>query len=125
MVKVSRHTLYLSEKCNKRLGLPHDGLAWILTKPKNVAPLAEEDQFASDPIQLICFVNSFLLLFGQPRKTIWIEIIPQWWWHRLISILYESSSGCCATRWCKMHVHASIVVDKVFDELKVIWVEQI
>jgi len=116
---------YLLEKGDKMRGLPHEGSAWVFTRPKNVALLAKEDQFTGDPIQLICLVDSLLLLFGQPRETIGIEIISQWWWHRLISILYESSSGCCATRWCKMHVHTSVVIDEVLGKLQMIWVKQI
>ena len=85
----------------------------------------KEDQFTGDPIQRIRLVDPLLLLFGQPRETIGIEIISQWWWHRLISILYESSSGCCATRWCKMHIYTSVVVDEFFDKLQMIWVKQI
>ena len=57
MMKISRHTLNLAEKFNKRLCLPHEGSARVLTRPKNVTTLAEEDQFASDAIQFICFSN--------------------------------------------------------------------
>ena len=104
-------------------GLPHEGSAWVFARPKNIALLAQEDQFTGDLIQLICFVDTFLLFFGQPWETIRIEIISQWWWHRLISILYESGSGCCATRWCKMHIYTSVVVDEFFDILQMIWVK--
>ena len=123
VMQVGRHVLNLSEKGNEMCGLPHEGSAWVFAGPKNVALLAQEDQFTGDPIQLICFVHSFLLFLGQPREAVGIGVISQRWWHRLISILDESGSGCCATRWCKMHIYTNAVVDEFLDKLQMIGVK--
>ena len=57
MVKVSGHILYLLEKGDEMRSLPHEGSAWVFTRPKNVALLANEDQFTGDPIQRIRLVD--------------------------------------------------------------------
>ena len=59
---LSGFTPYGGKQTCKRSGLPHEGSAWVLTRPQIVC-LAEGDQLTGYTIKLICFVNSLLLLF--------------------------------------------------------------
>ena len=67
MVQLSGFTMYSGKQTFKRSGLPHEGSAWVLTRPQEIVCLAEGDQLTGYAIKLICFVNALLLFFGEPR----------------------------------------------------------
>ena len=77
--------------------------------------LAKNDEFTGDAIKLICFVDSLLLTCCQPWHPIWVVIVPEGRRHRPITILNEPGSGSRSTWWCEMHVHTSLVGDKIFN----------
>ena len=63
MVQLSGFTLYGGKQMFKRSGLPHEGSAWVLTRPQEIVCLAKGDQLTGYTVKLICFVDSLLLLF--------------------------------------------------------------
>ncbi len=63
----------------------------------------KSDELTSDAIKLIRFVDSLLLVCGQPRKPIRVGIVPQRRRHGSVTVLNKPSSGCCAAWRRKMH----------------------
>ena len=46
MVQLNGFTMYSGKQTFKRSGLPHEGSAWVLTRPQEIVCLAEGDQLA-------------------------------------------------------------------------------
>ena len=84
----------------------------VLTRPKDATSLAKVNQFAGDAIQLGLLYQLFPAALGSAMGAHLgrnhFSVAVAW---ACLGILYESGSGCCAARWCKMHVHACIVID--------------
>ena len=83
------------------------------------------DQVTGYLIKLVCFVNSNLLFQGEPRQTIRMLVVPQWWWQGLLLILDEASPASCPARGCEVDVDTSRVANQTFHMLQMRRTQQI
>ena len=62
MVRFSGYALNGGKQTLKRGSLPHEGSAWVFTRPQDLMCLAKNDEFTGDAIKLVCFLDSLLLI---------------------------------------------------------------
>ena len=123
--KLGRHALQWGKQFHERSGLPHERSAWVFARPQNVVLFTRLDQVTGYLIKLVCFVNSNLLFQGEPRQTIRMLVVPQWWWQGLLLILDEASPASCPARGCEVDVDTSRIANQTFHMLQMRRIQQI